>query len=109
MVFFKLFSNQEQKSVKEEPVSENSVPAKGTTASLKTGSTPTGGPAGPVSEEEIRAVLMQKSPITTRDLVNNFPGRLKSKEVWSIWLIGYHALYCCSTHFPAFASPCNPH
>lgn len=106
MVFLKLFSNQEQKSVKEEPVSENSVPAKGTTASLKTGSTPSGGPAGPVSEEEIRAVLMQKSPITTRDLVNNFPDDSNPKRYG---LSGYHALYCCSTHFPAFASPCNPH
>lgn len=37
--------------------------------------------AGPVTQEEIRAVLMQQSPITMRDLLNNFAGRLRSKEV----------------------------
>ncbi|KAL6217495.1 hypothetical protein ACLB2K_010712 [Fragaria x ananassa] len=36
--------------------------------------------AGPVTQEEIRAVLMQQSPITMRDLLNNFAGRLRSKE-----------------------------
>ncbi|KAL6200897.1 hypothetical protein ACLB2K_024612 [Fragaria x ananassa] len=76
----KVKTDNEQKSVKEEPAPDSTVPAKGTAAPSKPGSTPSGGRTGPVTEEEIRAVLMQKSPITTRDLVNNFPGRLKTKE-----------------------------
>ncbi|KAG8382947.1 hypothetical protein BUALT_Bualt05G0132800 [Buddleja alternifolia] len=37
-------------------------------------------PSGPVTEEEIRAVLAQKSLMTTQDLVAKFKSRLKSKE-----------------------------
>ncbi|KAE9452643.1 hypothetical protein C3L33_15455, partial [Rhododendron williamsianum] len=37
--------------------------------------------AGPFTEHEIRAVLMQKTPVTTRDLVGKFKSRLKRKEV----------------------------
>ncbi|RYR63327.1 hypothetical protein Ahy_A04g021136 isoform K [Arachis hypogaea] len=36
--------------------------------------------SGPVSEEEIRAVLKQKTPVTTQDLVAKFKARLKCKE-----------------------------
>ena len=39
--------------------------------------------AGPVTEDEIRAVLMQKTPVTTQDLVANFKARLRSPEVCS--------------------------
>ncbi|KAK9935913.1 hypothetical protein M0R45_012786 [Rubus argutus] len=53
------------------------VPQNGTHPSLKTH---TSRSVGAVSKEEIRAVLMHKSPITTRDLVNNFPGRIRSKK-----------------------------
>ncbi|KAL1320338.1 hypothetical protein HN51_065063 [Arachis hypogaea] len=36
--------------------------------------------SGPVSEEEIRAVLKQKTPVTTQDLVAKFKARLKCKQ-----------------------------
>lgn len=70
--------------MKDEPASgaknSNSVPAKGAAAaaSAKAGATAS---SGPVTEEEIRAVLMQKTPVTTQDLVAKFKSRLKSKEV----------------------------
>ncbi|KAJ4876366.1 transcription activator [Raphanus sativus] len=35
---------------------------------------------GPVTEDEIRAVLMEKQPVTTQDLVNSFRPRLKTRE-----------------------------
>lgn len=64
--------------MKDEPgsASKGSAPPKG--ASSKSGSTP---PSGPVTEEEIRAVLVQKKLVTTQDLVAKFKSRLKSKEV----------------------------
>lgn len=34
-----------------------------------------------MSEEEIRAVLRQKTPVTTQDLVAKFKARLRSSEV----------------------------
>lgn len=37
---------------------------------------------GPVTEDEIRAVLLQRKPVTTQDLVSQFKSRLKCKEVW---------------------------
>lgn len=36
---------------------------------------------GPVTEDEIRAVLMEKKQVTTQDLVSRFKARLKTKEV----------------------------
>lgn len=36
---------------------------------------------GPVTEDEIRAVLTQEKPVTTQDLVAKFKSRLKCKEV----------------------------
>lgn len=36
---------------------------------------------GPVTEDEIRAVLMDKEPVTTQELVSRFKPRLKTKEV----------------------------
>ncbi|GMY36726.1 transcription initiation factor IIF subunit alpha isoform X2 [Fagus crenata] len=67
-------------SVKEEnvPTSKSTVPSKGTpSSSSKPASTSS---AGPVTEEEIRAVLMQRTPVTTQDLVANFKARLRSPE-----------------------------
>lgn len=58
--------------------SSHCVPPNGPRPSLKTDPTRS---VGAVSKEEIRAVLMHKSPITTRDLVNNFHGRIRSKMV----------------------------
>lgn len=64
-------------SVKEEnaSASKNSVPSKATPPSSKAGSTPS---AGPVTEEEIRAVLLQKAHVTTQELVAKFKARLKT-------------------------------
>ncbi|GMJ14550.1 hypothetical protein like AT4G12610 [Hibiscus trionum] len=80
-------------SVKEEnkTVSKGSVPSKGTSSSAKAGSTSaasgsssskagSASAAGPVTEEEIRAVLLQKALVTTSDLVAKFKARLKSPE-----------------------------
>ncbi|XP_021719775.1 transcription initiation factor IIF subunit alpha-like [Chenopodium quinoa] len=50
-------------------------------SSTKAGTSTSGTPAqGPVSEEEIRVVLLQKAPVTTADLVATFKSRLKSPE-----------------------------
>lgn len=77
LMFFVII--QEQKtSVKEEPAPpKTNVLSKGTPPS-KSASTSA---AGPVTEEEIRAVLMQKTPVTTQDLVAKFKARLRSPEV----------------------------
>ncbi|KAI4298773.1 hypothetical protein L6164_032291 [Bauhinia variegata] len=71
--------NELKSSVKEEngPASKSSAPPKGTSSSKVGPSTTT---SGPVSEEEIRAVLMQKTPVTTQDLVSKFKARLRSSE-----------------------------
>ncbi|CAL5344415.1 unnamed protein product [Camellia sinensis] len=76
----KVKTENEVKPSKEEtvPTSKSSVPAKGAPSSTsKTASTPS---TGPVTEDEIRAVLMQKTPVTTQDLVAKFKSRLKGKE-----------------------------
>ncbi|KAK4771704.1 hypothetical protein SAY86_013479 [Trapa natans] len=66
-------------SVKEENVtpSKSSGLTKGASSDSKTASA---SPAGPVSESELRAFLLQKSPITTQDLVANFKEKLKNRE-----------------------------
>lgn len=63
------------KPAKDEMVStlKSSVPSKG--GSLSSENT------GPVTEDEIRGVLLQKTPVTTQDLVDKFRPRLKIKEV----------------------------
>ncbi|XP_047307938.1 transcription initiation factor IIF subunit alpha-like [Impatiens glandulifera] len=53
---------------------KSSVPAKGASSKPAPIST------GPVTEDEIRAVLMQKTPVTTQDLVAKFKSRLKTRE-----------------------------
>ncbi|XP_047163284.1 transcription initiation factor IIF subunit alpha-like [Vigna umbellata] len=59
--------------------SKSNAPPKGTPpSSSKPGSSGTA--TGPVSEEEIRAVLRQKTPVTTQDLVAKFKARLRSSE-----------------------------
>ncbi|XP_020220384.1 transcription initiation factor IIF subunit alpha [Cajanus cajan] len=58
--------------------SKSSAPPKSTPSSSKPGSSTTA--SGPVSEEEIRAVLRQKTPVTTQDLVAKFKARLRSSE-----------------------------
>lgn len=66
-------------SVKEEaaPTSRSAGPQKGPASTSKAGSTPS---SAPVSEEEIRAALLQMAPVTTQDLVAKFKARLKSQE-----------------------------
>ncbi|XP_028755319.1 transcription initiation factor IIF subunit alpha isoform X3 [Neltuma alba] len=69
-------------SVKDEngPAPKSNAQPKGTPQpSSKAGSSATTA-SGPVSEEEIRAVLMQKTPVTTQDLVAKFKARLRSSE-----------------------------
>ncbi|KAG5561283.1 hypothetical protein RHGRI_004344 [Rhododendron griersonianum] len=70
--------------------SKSSVPTKVAAPSSSKMSTPSSSNAskiastassGPVTEDEIRAVLMQKTPVTTQDLVAKFKSRLKTKEV----------------------------
>lgn len=65
--------------------SKSSAPPK-VTPPVKTEPSSSG---GRVTEEEIRAVLMQRTPLTTNDLVSKFKGRLKSSEVH------YHVFYHC--------------
>ncbi|KAK4439414.1 Transcription initiation factor IIF subunit alpha [Sesamum alatum] len=77
----KVKTENEVKPVKDENVSsaKSSAPAKGATppAPSKSGAA---APTGPVTEDEIRAVLLQKTPVTTQDLVAKFKSRLKLKE-----------------------------
>lgn len=78
------FLFQEVKPVKNESpsskgtVTPNAVPQQ---PSSKPVSVP---PTGPVTEDEIRAVLLQNGPVTTQDLVAKFKLRLKTKEVLNI-------------------------
>ncbi|CAL5345545.1 unnamed protein product [Camellia sinensis] len=78
----KVKTENEVKSVKEEIVtsSKSSVPTKGPPPSSSKAASTSTASAGPVTEEEIRAVLMQKTPVTTQDLVAKFKSRLKCKE-----------------------------
>ncbi|OIV91838.1 hypothetical protein TanjilG_17830 [Lupinus angustifolius] len=75
--------NESKSSVKDVngSASKSNAPPKGTpsaTPPSKAGSSTTA--SGPVSEEEIRAVLRQKTPVTTQDLVAKFKARLRSSE-----------------------------
>ncbi|KAK7363803.1 hypothetical protein VNO77_05961 [Canavalia gladiata] len=74
--------NEPKSSVKDEngSAAKSNAPPKGVppAPSSKVGSSTIA--SGPVSEEEIRAVLMQKTPVTTQDLVAKFKARLRSSE-----------------------------
>ncbi|KAE7995293.1 hypothetical protein FH972_000110 [Carpinus fangiana] len=74
--------NELKPSLKEEtvPASKSSVPSKGIPSPSSSSKTVSTSSSGPVTEEEIRAVLMQKTPVTTQDLVANFKARLRSPE-----------------------------
>ena len=67
------------KAVKEEPGS-GAKNSKGASSSSKPASA-----TGPVTEDEIRAVLLHKEPVTTQDLVAMFKSRLRTIEVCSFW------------------------
>ncbi|KAL0306011.1 UNVERIFIED_CONTAM: Transcription initiation factor IIF subunit alpha [Sesamum radiatum] len=77
----KVKTENEVKPVKDENVSstKSSTPAKGATPPAPSKSV-AAAPTGPVTEDEIRAVLLQKTPVTTQDLVAKFKSRLKLKE-----------------------------
>ncbi|XP_015581132.1 transcription initiation factor IIF subunit alpha [Ricinus communis] len=73
--------NESKHIVKEENVptskSKSSANPKGAAASLRTESTSS---TGFVTDEEIKAVLLQNGPVTTQDLVAKFKSRLKTRE-----------------------------
>ncbi|KAF7840559.1 Transcription initiation factor IIF subunit alpha [Senna tora] len=74
--------NELKSSVKDEngTASKSKAPSKGTPPpSSKAGSSTTSA-SGPVSEDEIRAILIQKTPVTTQDLVAKFKARLRCSE-----------------------------
>uniref|UniRef100_A0A2P2JR36 Transcription initiation factor IIF subunit alpha n=2 Tax=Rhizophora mucronata TaxID=61149 RepID=A0A2P2JR36_RHIMU len=70
--------NEVKPAVKEEstPATKSGATPKGTPSSSKTGASST----GPVTKEEIRAVLLQNGPVTTQDLVARFRSRLRTPE-----------------------------
>ena len=76
---FVLWKQEVKPTVKEEnsPATKGTATPKVLPSSSKTGST------GPVTEEEIRAVLLQNGPVTTQDLVARFKSRLRTPEVCS--------------------------
>ncbi|KAL5576328.1 hypothetical protein UlMin_018027 [Ulmus minor] len=74
----KVKTENEQKSSEPAPASKSNTPSKGTPSSSSKAAAPAS--TGPVSEEEIRAVLMQSKQVTTQDLVANFKARLKCAE-----------------------------
>ncbi|XP_042027462.1 transcription initiation factor IIF subunit alpha-like isoform X2 [Salvia splendens] len=77
----KVKPENETKVIKDENVSSSKGVAhpKGATPPASSKSVPA--PAtGPVTEDEIRAVLLPKTPVTTKDLLAKFRSRLKTKE-----------------------------
>lgn len=66
-------------STKDETPSTIQVSAPSKASSVAARTVPTLA-SGPVSEEEIRSVLLAMAPVTTQDLVANFKGRIKLKE-----------------------------
>ncbi|KAG6418989.1 hypothetical protein SASPL_121197 [Salvia splendens] len=73
---------QETRAVKDENASSLKSVAHPKGAMPPTSSKSVSAPAtGPVTEEEIRAVLLPKTPVTTKDLLAKFRSRLKTKEV----------------------------
>lgn len=76
----KVKSETDVKPVKEEavtPAANNSMP---NNLSSSSAVPPARTAVTPVTEDEIRAVLLQQRPVTTSDLVSRFKSRLKSKE-----------------------------
>lgn len=71
------------KEEKNNSVSKSKAPTKAVKAepTPATASASASAATGPVTEDEIRAVLMEKKQVTTQDLVSRFKARLKTKEV----------------------------
>ena len=76
---------QESKATDEGVPTSKSTASKGAPASVKTEPS---SHSGPVTEEEIRAVLRQRTPVTTQDLVAKFKARLRTPEVFLSCLHG---------------------
>ncbi|KAF2575455.1 hypothetical protein F2Q70_00002624 [Brassica cretica] len=68
-----------QKKVKAENEEKSNSVSRSNAAAVKAEPTPASA-TGPVTEDEIRAVLMEKKQVTTQDLVNGFKPRLKTRE-----------------------------
>jgi hypothetical protein len=83
--FLIILLNQEPKSSGKDvngSASKSNAPQKGTPPpSSNAGSSNSA--SGPVTEQEIRTVLMQRTPLTTQELVAKFKGRLRCAEVSS--------------------------
>lgn len=75
-----IYLAQETRPTSEETPTKTSVTIKGSALSSRTGAAPAPSTA-PVTEEEIRSVLLAMAPVTTQDLVAKFKARLKSQEV----------------------------
>ncbi|XP_057764988.1 transcription initiation factor IIF subunit alpha-like [Salvia miltiorrhiza] len=77
----KMKTENELKPVKDENASssKNIAPPKGATPPTSSKSVPSS-PTVPVTEDEIRAVLLRNTSLTIQDLVAKFKSRLKSKE-----------------------------
>ncbi|KAI3716864.1 hypothetical protein L1987_68069 [Smallanthus sonchifolius] len=71
-------STEENKTAKKVKTENEVKPAKDEPA--KGSSSKQAVPTGPVTEEEITAVLLHKAPVTTQDLVAKFKSRLRTKE-----------------------------
>ncbi|CAN8308362.1 unnamed protein product [Cochlearia groenlandica] len=76
--------NESKSAVKEEKhnnsVSKSNTPSKAVKAEPSSAAGSSSNATGPVTEDEIRAVLMEKKQVTTQDLVSGFKARLKTKE-----------------------------
>ncbi|KAM0942991.1 putative transcription factor C2H2 family [Dioscorea sansibarensis] len=75
----KMKTENETRPTSEETPTKTSGTTKGSTLSSRAGVTPAPSTA-PVTEEEIRSVLLAMAPVTTQDLVAKFKARLKSQE-----------------------------
>lgn len=73
----KVKSENDVKPAKEEISATKNTKVVSPQQSSKSSSTPS---TGPVTKDEIRAVLLQNKKVTTQDLVAKFKSRLKSKE-----------------------------
>ncbi|KAH7856322.1 hypothetical protein Vadar_000064 [Vaccinium darrowii] len=77
----KVRTEKKVKHLKEETVPPSKSRATAKVSQPSSSKAPsTSSSSGLVTEDEIRAVLMQKTPVTTHDLVAKFKSRLESKE-----------------------------
>ncbi|CAH8387957.1 unnamed protein product [Eruca vesicaria subsp. sativa] len=72
--FYNLCKQEKSNSVSKSNAPKKAVKSETTPASVSSSST------GPVTEDKIRAVLMEKKQVTTQDLVSSFRPRLKTRE-----------------------------